>query len=79
MPTGGSLFGNALLFVSLLGTVGIGVLATLGLLVALARHRLRSPRKSSELPNGWRVIEGGRAHAPHPDSPAHRPRVSGRR
>ena len=61
MRAGESLFGNAILFVSLLATVGIGALAAVGLIIAAWRRRLRLPMDRSGLPRGWRVLRGGKS------------------
>ena len=69
MRAGESLFGNAILFVSLLATVGIGALAAVGLIIAAWRRRVRLPLDRSRLPRGWRVLRGGKRGQTGPRSP----------
>lgn len=60
MPQGGTVLGNILLALALLGTIGIGGLALLGLVIGTIRRRVRVPGERSALPHGWQVIVGGK-------------------
>ena len=69
MRAGESLVGNAILFVSLLATVGIGALAAVGLIIAAWRRRVRLPLDRSRLPPRMACSPRRQARADGPSLP----------